>query len=183
MPGMAPVTAADNALRHRRAPRRRRGGRGIIAPVKARGFTLLEVLVSLLILSIGMSGIAALLVHTLLTTRTTIARTHALDLVSDISERIRVNRHGLSAYNGAATDHDCEARALAAPCTAHERAEQDLFDWDATVAAALPGGTGTVEIDTAVTPAAAAVTLAWHEPGAAGSELMRYSTRLRIAER
>lgn len=149
----------------------------------AAGFTLLEVLVSLLIMSIGMTGIAALSVHTLLMTRTTIARTHALDLVSDISERMRVNRDGLAAYNDAAADHNCDTRAFTAPCTAHERAAQDLFDWGITVTAALPGGIGTVETADASATSAVAVTVTWHEPGTGGNDLMRYDAQLRIAER
>jgi type IV pilus assembly protein PilV len=149
----------------------------------AAGFTLLEVLISLLIMSIGLTGIAALSVHTLLMTRTTIARTHALDHVGDISERIRVNRDGLAAYNGAAADHGCDTRTFTAPCSAHERAEQDLFDWNTMVAAALPGGIGRVEIVTAAATSAVAIKVTWHEPGTGGNDLMRYDAQLQIAER
>ena len=56
-----------------------------------RGFSLIEVLVALVVLSIGMLGIAALYVDSLRSGRTAIHRTQAVILVSDMAERIRAN--------------------------------------------------------------------------------------------
>jgi type IV pilus assembly protein PilV len=52
----------------------------------AKGFTLIEVLVSLVILAIGMLGIAALLLGSLQASRTALVRTQAVNLATDAAE-------------------------------------------------------------------------------------------------
>ena len=55
------------------------------------GFTLVEVLIALVIMSVGMLGIAGLYVHTMQAGRTSILRHHAVTLAGDIADRIRAN--------------------------------------------------------------------------------------------
>ena len=69
----------------------------------AAGFTIVEVLVALVVLSVGMLGIAGLYVVTLQSGGTAIYRTQAVNLASDMADRIRANRNAGVAYqNGAA---------------------------------------------------------------------------------
>ena len=56
-----------------------------------RGFSLVEAMVALMVLSIGMLGIAGLYVESLRAGRTAIYRTQAINLASDMAERIRAN--------------------------------------------------------------------------------------------
>ena len=58
---------------------------------KASGFTLIEVLIALIILSVGMLGIAGLYVHSMQAGRTSILRHNAVTLAGDIADRIRAN--------------------------------------------------------------------------------------------
>jgi type IV pilus assembly protein PilV len=61
------------------------------------GFGLVETLVALVVISIGMLGMAALFNHGLTASRTSLARTQAVQLAADMAERIRGNRLGESA--------------------------------------------------------------------------------------
>ena len=65
------------------------------------GFTLIEVLVALVVRPSGMLGIAALLLSSLQGSRVALERTLAVNLASDIAERIRANRSTGNAYDTA----------------------------------------------------------------------------------
>src|SRR5690606_1731695 len=71
-------------------------------PEQVRGFSLLEAMVALVVLSVGMLGIAALHGQSLAASRTAQLRTQAVNLAGDMADRIRVNRLGAAAYAGAA---------------------------------------------------------------------------------
>ena len=74
----------------------------------AAGFTIVEVLVALVVLSVGMLGIAGLYVITLQSGGTAIYRTQAVNLASDMADRIRANRNAGVAYqNGASGALTC----------------------------------------------------------------------------
>ena len=58
----------------------------------ARGFSLLEAMIALVVLSVGMLGIAALHAQSLAASRTAQLRTQAVNLAGDMADRVRVNR-------------------------------------------------------------------------------------------
>ena len=72
------------------------------------GFGLVESLVALVVVSVGMIGIAALYGQGLGAGRTALFRTQAVNLAADMADRIRVNRLGAANYGGAAEDNDCD---------------------------------------------------------------------------
>jgi type IV pilus assembly protein PilV len=124
---------------HRRAPRRHG---------TAAGFSLIEALVALVVLSIGMLGIAALYIEGLRASRTALVRTEAVNLADDMADRIRANRDGGDDYAGpAAIAPNANCMAGGAGCDPADMAAHDLRVWLDQVAASLPGGTGTVEWD------------------------------------
>jgi type IV pilus assembly protein PilV len=112
------------------------------------GFTLVEILVSVLVLAIGLLGMSALQVTGLRSSHSAYLRTHATLLAHDISERIRANPLGLQngRYNqGNAAEHvDCLDTI---GCNATDLAEHDLFEWNSALAAQLPSGGGIVCLD------------------------------------
>jgi type IV pilus assembly protein PilV len=138
------------------------------------GFTLAEVLIALLIVSVGMLGVAAILLQGLRASRSGIARTQAVTLASDVADRIRANRTTTDAY-------DCDGA-----CDAGEGgnavAIADLSAWRDTVAARLPGGAAGTSFrsGTPGTPAVYLVEVNWHEGGAAAE--YAYRLRVEIAE-
>ncbi len=66
------------------------------------GFSLVEVLIALIILSVGMLGIAVLYVQSMQAGRTSMFRHHAITLAGDVADRIRANPLAGAAYAAAA---------------------------------------------------------------------------------
>ncbi len=128
----------------------------------SRGATLVEVLVALLILSVGLLGIAGLYVENLRTGRTGALRTQAATLAADMAERIRTNRTGAAAFVRV-TGQRCTQ--LASNASIDDVAANEVACWQDDVASALPNGTGIVARDTATLPATYTVTVSWSETG------------------
>ncbi|MCX2975069.1 type IV pilus modification protein PilV [Halieaceae bacterium IMCC8485] len=151
----------------------------IRSPVSSssRGFTLIEVLVTLLIISIGLLGLAGLQVTTLKSQLETYQRAQAILLVQDMVNRLRVNT--LAARNGdypngseyglLDPDDICPADPLSATM-----AQNDLCEWndflagtDVTLAGAnqgsVSGARGCIEnvVDTNFGEAVVRITVAW----------------------
>jgi len=119
----------------------------------------MEVLVSLLVLSFGMLGMAGVQGVSLRGNQAAYFRTMATNLSTDIVERMRAN---LSAVDGGSYD-DATGSATATcftttGCTGEQMAAQDILDWTANVAAALPLGAAVVCLDSTPTDGTAAST-------------------------
>jgi type IV pilus assembly protein PilV len=125
------------------------------------GFGLIESLVALVVVSVGMIGIAALYGQGLGAGRTALYRTQAVNLAADMADRVRVNRRGGASYGGAAANNNCDAGAN---CTPAQMAAHDLFVWQAQVAAQLPGGIGAVQY-AGTMPATYTIQVTWTEVG------------------
>ncbi len=127
------------------------------------GFTLVEVLIALIILSIGMLGIAGLYVHSMQAGRTSLFRHHAVTLAGDVADRIRANPRAAIAYSQAGANNNCVNGGV--DCTPAQMAANDIDLWDQQAADTLPNGTVTVDFDNAVLPPTYQITVAWDEPG------------------
>lgn len=105
------------------------------------GFTLLEVLVTLLVLSIGLLGLAGLQTTGLRSNQSAAQRTAATQLAADIIDRIRANPLAKNQYAGnAASGDDC----LGLACTPEQMAGYDLAQWTVALSVQLPDGQGIV---------------------------------------
>ncbi len=135
----------------------------IVARDTMHGFSLIEALVSLIVISVGMIGIAALYGQGLGASRTALYRTQAVNLVADMADRIRANRAAGTAYEGAGQDRDCDPGDNR-DCPSADMAAHDLWLWKGQVAAQLPGGAGTVSVDT-TTPPTYTISVSWQEVG------------------
>jgi type IV pilus assembly protein PilV len=132
------------------------------------GFSLVEVLVALVVLSVGMLGIAALYVESLRFGSTAQLRTQAVALASDMADRIRANRQGLANYTKGvgdvgALDAACDPGGVG--CTPDIMAAHDIFRWNETVNVQLPGAQCSIAVDVATTPATYTIVIQWSEPG------------------
>ena len=127
------------------------------------GFTLVEVLIALVILSVGMLGIAGLYVHSMQAGRTSLFRHHAVTLAGDVADRIRANPRAAAAYGLAGTNSNCVNGGI--NCSPTQMAANDIYLWDQQAADTLPNGTVTVVFDNAILPPTYQITVAWDEPG------------------
>jgi type IV pilus assembly protein PilV len=140
---------------------------------RATGFTLVEVLVALVVLSVGLLGLATLSLDGLRVSRDALHGTHAVALAADLADRVRANRAPADAYR-------CPD-----PCRAgtggNAVAVADVALWLDDVAARLPGGTAEIAFVAAAgtTPAAYAVTVRWQSVGRVG--LRSYQLRFAAA--
>jgi len=135
------------------------------------GFTLIEALVALIVLSVGMIGIAALYGQGLSAGRTALYRTIAINLAGEMADRIRANRLGRASYTGAGANRPCGPGG-GTNCTVAELAEYDVLQWRALVGAQLPAGVGTVTF-AAGTPPTYTISVAWTDvTGAATYTIM-----------
>lgn len=97
------------------------------------GFTLIEVLVSIVIVSFGLLGVAGLLSTGLKSTQGSLQRTQASLLAYDMADRMRMNR--AAARNGEYTTTVEATNAIAI---------SDKEAWDEAVEGSLPSGAGIV---------------------------------------
>jgi type IV pilus assembly protein PilV len=139
--------------------------------VRVGGFTLVEVLVALVVLAVGMLGMALLLQQGLQSSRIALEHAQAVNLAADMAERMRANRSAAPAYDtadGPEPRLDAACEDAAGPCAPEAMAGNDLRRWLDAVAAALPGGRGDVVVE-AIAAAAhrGTITVHWARAGTA----------------
>lgn len=111
-----------------------------------KGFSLLEVLVTILVLSLGLLGMAALVTTGMRSNNVAQFRSIATQQTLDIADRMRANLAGVRAgdYDALATGIPASNDCIAAECTAAQMAVFDHAQWNTANANFLPGGQGTV---------------------------------------
>jgi len=113
-----------------------------------RGYIMFEVLISVLVISVGFIGLAGMQVGGLAAANDSLLRSKAVYLTYQMADRVRANIPAAAAGNynsltGLGTDPGC----ITAGCTAAQVAANDFFEWAAEVAALLPSGVGVVCLD------------------------------------
>ena len=115
--------------------------RNISFKQRAQGFTLVEVLVSLVVMAVGMLGIAALYIEGLQSGTTSVIQANAVNLAADMADRIRVNSGANVAYagGGPGTNVNNCVNGLA-NCTPAQLALDDWFWWTQDIQNRMPPG-------------------------------------------
>ncbi|MCF6251352.1 MAG: type IV pilus modification protein PilV [Methylococcaceae bacterium] len=133
------------------------------------GFTLIEVLIAMLVLAVGLLGLAGLQATGLRNNLSAYNRSQATQLAYDMADRMRANvanarNFGASVYitklpTAANVQNDC--KQVTTTCTTADLAENDLFEWNCAIAgcsaevgppampaipATLPSGTGSITV-------------------------------------
>jgi type IV pilus assembly protein PilV len=137
-----------------------------------QGFTLLEVLIALLVMSIGLLGIGKMMMLSARANDSAYMRSQATALAYTIIDAMRANRAAAMSqgYDTAQVVAAQQACATAAPgCTSGQVAQNDTYVWNQALANSLPNGAGTVVTATGadtVTGAAnitATITVTWSD--------------------
>jgi type IV pilus assembly protein PilV len=149
------------------------------------GFSIVEALVALVVLSVGMLGIAALYVESLRAGRSAVYRTQAVNLAADMADRIRSNREQPNAWILGATDSPATQGCVAGTvnCNPAQLAQDDQARWRTAIQNQLPGDgantpTGTIAVDDTAIPNQYTITVSWSEPGAA--QVLTYVLTMQI---
>jgi type IV pilus assembly protein PilV len=129
---------------------------------------LVESMIALLVLSVGLIGIAVLHGQSLAASRTAIYRSQAVLLAADMADRIRSNPTALQAYAAAPAGSRCDQPTDdgGADCSSQQMAAHDVSVWRSQLAASLPDGRGRVAVD-AVAPPTYRISVVWNDPAAA----------------
>lgn len=113
-----------------------------------RGFTLIEVLVTVIILAIGLLGLAGLQLGGLRYSYSAYQRSQATIMANDIVDRMRANR---TVAESGSYDIDLgdnpgaqDCTGAGANCSASTMADADLFEWKQSLADILPAGDGSI---------------------------------------
>jgi type IV pilus assembly protein PilV len=121
-------------------------------PRGQRGASLIEVLMAVLIFSIGLIGVAGLLIVATKSNHSAYVRTQVAFLANNMADRMRANPYGLwgKKYNdtfplSTGTDPICDGDN---PCDPDQIALRDKLQWSDMLKEALPGlGTTTIACD------------------------------------
>ncbi len=118
------------------------------------GVTLLEMMVALLVLSIGLLGVATLQVRGQQFNQVAYFRTQATFLAYDLMERIRVNSDRSGIYvRDKLNASNCHTKVEKVDCdgatcsSTGDLAKYDLFQWCTYFGITLPGGSTTITWD------------------------------------
>jgi type IV pilus assembly protein PilV len=119
------------------------------------GFTLIEVLVAVVILAVGLLGLASLQAVGLGNNQSAYNRSQATQLAYDIADRMRAN--SLAGVNYITDETPATVAAVAAAynngpncmtdtntCSTAQLAVKDVFDWNTDLLATLPNGAGRI---------------------------------------
>lgn len=139
----------------------------------SRGLTLVEILIALLILSIGLLGLAGLQTLSLKFNTSAYYRTQATALAYDFADRMRANRQDARAglYDVAA-----EVTACGAAAGGGSVAEEDIAFWRDALACRIPQSTGAAAFDAGTNEVT--ITVQWADPEGDADTSFQFRTAL-----
>lgn len=134
-----------------------------------QGVSLIEVLVSVLLFSIGVLGLAAMQLNALKSNQTASVRSHAVFLAYEMADRMRGGR------GDAHAGYYDIAIGAALPCDPAQETclpfQRDLAEWRSSLASQLPDGDGSVQHD----GERFTITVQWNEERVGGSPTQQFS--------
>ncbi len=135
----------------------------------SKGFTIIEVLVSMVILSIGVLGLGVLQMTSMQNTQGGHMRAQATILAYDIVDAMRANVPAVTAGDydlslATATPGAVNCYGLAANCATNQMADSDLSRWRTVLGNYLPSGNGQISTLDLGGTTRATITVTWLDP-------------------
>lgn len=150
---------------------------------KSNGFSLLEVMIALVIFSIGLLGLAGLMSQSLSYNNSSQYRTQATFLAYDMLDRMRSNRTQASdptlGYNIDWGVNPGAASCYNTNCTASALANSDKTQWKDALGNLLPDGDGRVTDAVVGTSPIFLIEIRWSDP-AASSGTSQFNLRTEL---
>lgn len=138
---------------------------------RAGGFTVVEILTAVLVIAIGLIGIAALYSEAMQTELDTQPRAQAARLAQAMADRVKANASGRSGYASVVGVLCITEGRDPRPVTA---AAQEAACWQDEVEEKLPNGTGAITRDLSSNPPTYVIAVSWSAPSAgAASYVLR----------
>jgi type IV pilus assembly protein PilV len=151
--------------------------RSQFARSQARGASLLEVLIAIVIMSFGLLAMGGLTASSIQYGKMAQFQTVAVQLANDLTDRMRANADGFTNKAGTCTNscynkltaYSSSVSAIAvpacssSPCSASDMAAVDMAEWRNNLRLSLPGGDAYVVRDTVNTPAVD-IWIMWVDP-------------------
>jgi len=130
-----------------------------------RGFSMLEILITLVIVAIALLGTAGLQIYAMRVNQSGQFRTQAIFLASDIAERMEANKAAAVTGNYALALTSVSSVAAtdcaAAACNSANLANWDLSQWGIAIANLLPQATWSVTQTAAGNPSTYNIVIGW----------------------
>ncbi len=131
---------------------------------RQRGLSILEAMISLLIISIGLLGIATLQITSMKQNASALNHSQAVWLGYNMADRIRSNISEFANYAGIKTSGSYTRNCMSAACTTGQMITADAQEWQTQIQN-LPGGLGWVTGDATQL----IVTVMWDDDGKGGA--------------
>jgi type IV pilus assembly protein PilV len=128
------------------------------------GFTLVEVLIAMLVLAVGLIGLAGLQAASLGNNQSAYNRSQATQLAYDLADRMRANVAGVATYTPFVGVPTAKPNCLTiVGCTPSDMAENDLFEWNVALTTTLPNGVGTIAVAVVAGVSTFTIDISWDD--------------------
>jgi len=128
---------------------------------RTRGFTIVEALAALLVMAVGIIGIAALYSDQVQTNPDAQLHSEAATLAEEIADRIRETSEG---HAGFATTIGVLCDQGKTPKLPQDVAAREAACWEDEVERKLPSGLGSITRDTLTSPPTYVIAVSWSAP-------------------
>ena len=141
---------------------------------KSRGSSLIEVLITILILVFSLLGLAGLLTQSLAMSQGGYSRTVAVQYIYAFADRMRANPAGVNSGAYSSLSNPSTNPGCGTSCTPAQAAQTDYYEWSQSLKNSLGSGTGTV---TSAGNGLFTVAIQWVDPKLTGTQA--YSLTIR----
>jgi type IV pilus assembly protein PilV len=120
----------------------------LVGHQRNQGYSLIEILVSIVVISVGLLGMATLQTRGIRFSQDAYLRSIASSQAYEMLDRMRANPDGVSngSYDFSGGMPSSAPSCAASTCSSNDSALRDGFQWNQNIAALLPSGQGAISL-------------------------------------